>query len=73
MGETNKIVIITILLVLISSLNAFAFFNPKGKVEKVLKKEFKNKIEIVKYEKQYYWDRIRSKGFSTVYLHKRIS
>ncbi|ADO77193.1 hypothetical protein [Halanaerobium praevalens] len=60
-----------ILIILISSLNAFAFFNPQRKVEKVLKEEFKNKIEIVKYKKQYYWDRIRSKGFSVVYLHDK--
>lgn len=43
----NKMIIITtllILIILISSLNTLAFFNPQRKVEKVLKEEFKNKI-----------------------------
>lgn len=69
--------IIAVLLVLVIIVGAITFFIltiPKREVEKVLKEEFDNQIEIIDYRKQYNWSNKflpKTVGYSRVYLHDK--
>ncbi|OOE80956.1 hypothetical protein BZG25_04800 [Salinivibrio sp. ML198] len=68
------IAVLLVLVITVGSINFFILTIPKREVEKVLKEEFDNQIEIVGYRKEYDWSNKflpKTVGYSTVYLHDK--